>query len=357
MRTLKCVAKVGVISFGLCLTGCSKEPAVEGRLKVSTSENTKSLDTEPEAVVLDTAKAPPDALSENSPCYLEQEVEKVVLTLDPLIDKEQANFRSWASRVLLKKQGFSFKLDAEDFKITDGDGAKRKRSILEQLLWVCSSADQTGFPPRHPDACVGVTVKSTEMLVSFSSQLSAQKKQPDGAEGASGSAYVLTMSKKDLGWEEGDSPILVKNLSQFDFRWTLEYQADDTGTALRENYLTVGEGDTAQKVGHIPAAYPPLKSMSLRVNDLPHYLWVKTVGGLYYAKPQGFFKSKAHPEEGKGTYELTHEPAASGRSSDGARGVSDYYENPFTHHFVDSDITKDSWYQIHKKHCEKIKKK
>lgn len=348
--------------------GCAKEMPSENRrisnvqsnnaadIVESTQQNNAVVD-EPDPVVVEPGSSPPDALHQDAPCYLDEKVKKVVLELSPLIDKKQANFRSWPALIVQNAPGFNFQKDPDTLEITVG-GNKRKRSFLEQVLWVCSTAPKTGYPATNPDSCKQVTVTTTKMELSFAQGISAVADKPDGSEGPSKSALALTLTSAELLSGGHNGPIFVKDLKHFDFKWTIKYRADDTQEQLRESYLTLDAGgDNPTKVGHIAAAYPHLQRLVLKVNDLPYYLWDRSVGNLYYARPSGFFKNKQNPKQGYGTYELIHTPAPLEMSHDGSFSPYNYKENPFVHHFIDSDITTNEWHKKHKEHCDSLTKK
>ena len=295
-----------------------------------------------DVTVLGPGDSPPDKFGKEVPCYLDTEVEKVVLEFVPSI--KGANFRSWPSKVLLASDNFHFVEDAETFKIPTGEGDKtRRRTLLEQLLWVCSSADKPGWPARHPASCKDVGVETTEMIVKFGDGLEVTKSQPDAD-----SKLTLTITKAELSSEP--KPLLVKDLSQFDLKWKLRFQADDPNAELKGNYLFLKkkpDDKSGTKIGHIPAAYPPIKGFVLKVNDHKYFVWDVKVGNLYYAKPAGFFKPQEHAEVGKGVYTLDHKP--------GVRAVAyNHIENPFTHGFSAADMTKTPWWQAHKAHCDSL---
>lgn len=369
-----------VLVVGLCLSaslgmlGCSeKSPPREGRTKQMESNleqdsSDLTIDTEdPEAGTESEALLP---LPPDEPCYLDQDLEKLTLELHPVIGGDKASFISWSAPVVLAHEDFDFVLDTdrEDLEpptVLIANNKRRRKNLFEQILWVCAEEDRKGYPPRHPESChealvetlgmsltIGISGASGDEVKLHMGDLELGDLVPDGTTGDSGSSLALTLTKEKLGWPV-DQPMRARHLKTFDFSWKIKFSAADGKTAIRNKYLDLKnkEGESISYIGHIPAAFPHLKAMVIRGDDHAYPLWRKSLGGLYYKNPAGFFKKTAPTESDaahSGTYTLTHEWA---KYSDTTTQYN-YYENPFTHHFVDQDVTLGRWYKNHHQHCD-----
>ena len=310
----------------------------------------------------------------NEPCYLDQDLESLTLKITPAIG-ELANYRSWKTHVVLGKDGAEFSLDSDSVKVVDDEGRERKRALIEQLLWVCDTEATEvpeGWPESTPELCEEVTVTTQSMSLNFSSEDQASRAlmvsdvKPDGDSEKSGDPTVITITKQQLGWNEGDLPIKVSDLSQLDFKWQFSWSAR-RGVNMRNQYIRLsGAGENGESgflVGHITAAFPHISKLTLKVNEYKTPLWEREVGGLYYDDPGKFFtseKKKAEVEasDPKQSLGLYTPPKKLLTRANNSIPLYNYYEDSVTHQLTDSDITTDeAWYQKHKNHCVEVSRR